>query len=210
MGRELQSLTPVDSFDSSSPADPQDHPQWQQVEQEFSRAERLLEAACLQIQEHGEQTHQERARVGLELEQALAPLQQLSADLGLVIEAMAQERQDNRMQRWQGELQQLLLPVDEAQLQLQQVLLQLDLPLAEAWQGQAPREARSLFKRLQLHQLLAQRQRQVQQLQAEVRELRGDLFQALSRQPLLAEGTGSDDADSATEPSDAIPSIFSI
>jgi hypothetical protein len=169
----------------------------------------LLEAACLQLQDHGEQNQQERARVGLELEQALEPLQQLCAGLGLVIEAMAQERQDNRIQRWQGELQQLLLPVDEAQLQLQQVLLQLEMPLAEAWYGKDLREARPMIQRLQLQQLLAQRQRQVQQLQAEVRQLRGELFLALSSQPVLVDGSGADDAGSATSPRDGIPSIFS-
>ena len=197
------------SSDPPSPADLTDHPQWQRAEQEFSRAERLLEAACLQLQEHGEQNQQERARVGLELEQALEPLQQLVAGLGLVIEAMAQERQDNRIQRWQGELQQLLLPVDEAQLQLQQVLLQLEMPLAEAWQGKDLREARPMIQRLQLQQLLAQRQRQVQQLQAEVRQLRGELFLALSSQSDLADGSGADDAGSAASPRDGIPSIFS-
>jgi len=198
----------VVSFDPSTPADLTDHPQWQRAEREFSRAERLLEAACLQLQEHGEQNQQERARVGLELEQALAPLQQHCDGLGLVIEAMAQERQDNRIQRWQGELQQLLLPVDEAQLQLQQVLLQLEMPLAEAWQGKDLREARPMIQRLQLHQLLAQRQRQVQQLQAEVRQLRGELFLALSNQSELADGSGADGAGSAPASSDAIPSIF--
>jgi hypothetical protein len=203
----IQSLTPVFSSDPSSPDDLTDHPQWQRVEQEFSRAERLLEAACLKLQEHGEQNQQERARVGLELEQALAPLQQLCAGLGQVIEAMAQERQDNRIQRWQGELQQLLLPVDEAQLQLQQVILQLEMPLAQAWQGKPLRESRPMIQKLQLQQLLAQRQRQVQQLQAEVRQLRGELFLALSSQSVLADGGGADAA--ATEPSDAIPSIFS-
>ena len=197
------------SSDSPSPADLTDHPQWHRAEQEFSRAERLLEAACLQLQEHGEQNQQERARVGLELEQALEPLQQLVAGLGLVIEAMAQERQDNRIQRWQGALQQLLLPVDEAQLQLQQVLLQLEMPLAEAWQGKDLREARPMIQRLQLQQLLAQRQRQVQQLQAEVRQLRGELFLALSSQPVFTDGSGGDDAGSANAPTYGIPSIFS-
>lgn len=197
------------SSDSPSPEDLTDHPQWHLAEQEFSRAERLLEAACLQLQEHGEQNQQERARVGLELEQALEPLQQLVAGLGLVIEAMAQERQDNRIQRWQGELQQLLLPVDEAQLQLQQVLLQLEMPLAEAWQGKDLREARPMIQQLQLQQLLAQRQRQVQQLQAEVRQLRGELFQALSSQPMFTDGSGGDDAGSAIAPTYGIPSIFS-
>lgn len=197
------------SSDPSSPEDLTDHPQWHLAEREFSRAERLLEAACLQLQEHGEQNQQERARVGLELEQALEPLQQLVAGLGLVIEAMAQERQDNRIQRWQGELQQLLLPVDEAQLQLQQVLLQLEMPLAEAWQGKDLREARPMIQRLQLQQLLAQRQRQVQQLQAEVRQLRGELFLALSSQPVFTDGSGGDDAGSANAPTYGIPSIFS-
>jgi hypothetical protein len=83
------------------------------------------------------------------------------------------------------------------------------MPLAEAWQGKDLREARPMIQRLQLQQLLAQRQRQVQQLQAEVRQLRGELFLALSSQPVLADGSGADDAGSANAPRDGIPSIFS-
>ena len=148
------------------------HPLWHNTEREFLRAERLIERAVDQLQAQGLHHQQERARVGLELERALAPIQSLSAGLQQVIETMAQQRQENRLQRWQGELQNLLMPVDEAELQLQELLLQLEQPTSEHWQGQPLAEARPAIQRLQLQQLLSQRQRQVQQLQAELKELR--------------------------------------
>ena len=148
------------------------HPLWHNTEREFLRAERLIERAVDQLQAQGMQHQQERARVGLELERALAPIQSLSAGLQQVIETMAQQRQENRLQRWQGQLQNLLIPVDEAELQLQELLLQLEQPTSEHWQGQPLAEARPAIQRLQLQQLLSQRQRQVQQLQAELKELR--------------------------------------
>lgn len=148
------------------------HPLWQSTEREFLRAERLIEQAVERLQVQGVEHQQERARVGLELERALAPIQTLSAGLLKVIEAMALQRQDNRIQRWQGELQGLLTPVEEAERQLQELLLQLEQPTPDQWQGLPVAEARPAIQRLQLQQLLAQRQRQVQQLQAELRELR--------------------------------------
>jgi hypothetical protein len=148
------------------------HPLWQHTEREFLRAERLIERAVEQLQAQGLQHQQERARVGLDLERALAPIQSLSAGLQQVIETMAQQRQENRLQRWQGELQNLLMPVDEAEHQLQELLLQLEQPTPDHWQGQPLAEARPAIQRLQLQQLLSQRQRQVQQLQAELKELR--------------------------------------
>lgn len=148
------------------------HPLWQSTEREFLRAERLIERAVERLQAQGAQHQQERARVGLELERALAPIQTLSAGLQQVIEAMALQRQDNRIQRWQGELQSLLTPMEEAERQLQELLLQLEQPTPDQWHGQPVAEARPAIQRLQLQQLLAQRQRQVQQLQAELKELR--------------------------------------
>ena len=147
-------------------------PLWQSAEREFLRAERLIERAVEQLQHQAARHQQERARVGLELERALEPLQAFSAGVQQVIEAMAQDRQDNRIQRWQGELQSLLAPVDEAERLVQELLLQLEQPTPDHWEGKPFQESRPAIQRLQLQQLLAQRQRQVQQLQAEIRELR--------------------------------------
>ncbi len=179
-------------------------PLWQRSERQFLRAERLIERAVEHLDVQGAQHQQERARVGLELERVLSPLQAFSAGMLQVIESMAQQRQDNRIQRWQGELQNLLMPLDEAELQLQELLLQLEQPTPEYWQGKPLQEARPAIQRLQLQQLLAQRQRQVQQLQAELRELR-----------LLCwdlQGIGSDQQDdqpNERESPSEIPSIFS-
>lgn len=182
------------------------HPLWQSTEREFLRAERLIGRAVDQLQAQGVQHQQERARVGLELERALAPIQSLSAGLQQVIETMAQQRQDNLIQRWQGELQGLLMPVDEAERQLQELLLQLEQPTPDHWQGQPLAEARPAIQRLQLQQLLSQRQRQVQQLQAELKELRLRCWTLeTSRSPGLPEPQPAPQ-QGATEP--GTPSIF--
>jgi len=116
---------------------------------------------------------------------------------------MGEVRQDNRIQRWQGELQALLTPVDEAELQLQELLLQLEQPGPDHWQGLDLSQARPAIQRLQLQQLLARRQRQVQELQAEVRELRLQRWQDLEGLPGVSE---QEVPDQLSTPS--MPSIF--
>jgi len=182
------------------------HPLWHNTEREFLRAERLIERAVDQLQAQGLHHQQERARVGLELERALAPIQSLSAGLQQVIETMAQQRQENRLQRWQGELQNLLIPVDEAELQLQELLLQLEQPTPDHWQGQPLAEARPAIQRLQLQQLLSQRQRQVQQLQAELKELRLRCWTLETSRPAGLPESQPDPTEAAAEPGP--PSIF--
>ena len=179
------------------------HPIWQSTERELLRAERLIERSVEQLEAHEDRQRHERARLGLEIERALQPLQALSAGLSVMIEAMAEIRQDNRIQRWQGELQALLVPVDEAELQLQELLLQLEQPGADPWQGQDLSRARPAIQRQQLQQLLARRQRQVQQLQAEVRELRSQLWQVADVQ------TAAEELEpTQPQPPSTLPSIF--
>ena len=72
-------------------SDLQEHPLWKQAEAEFLRAERLLERSVEQIQRQDGAHEQERARVALELERALAPIQSLCTGLQSVIEEMAQD-----------------------------------------------------------------------------------------------------------------------
>ena len=181
------------------------HPLWPKTEAELLRAERLLQRSVQQLasEEHSQQQH--LARVGLELERVLAPLQRLSSGLGGLIEAMAAERQDNLSQRWQGQLQELLLPLDEACLQLQELLVQLDHPSQLARMGEGS-TGRDTVQRQKLQQLLALRQRQVLQHQAELTELRQRLF--------AQQSSGLGDAQSAEIDSEreiddpALPSIF--
>jgi hypothetical protein len=191
---------------ASSADDLSQHPLWPQAEAELIRAERLLQRSLLQLESEGGRQQQQRARIGLELERILAPLQRLSAGLGGLIEAMAADRQDNRSQRWQGQLQELLLPLDAACLQLQELLVQLDQPAqvpAANGEGAGGREA---VQRLQLQQLLALRQRQVLQQQAELAELRRQLF---AQAPPLAEASDDSNAAAAAEaPGPGLPSIF--
>ena len=191
---------------ASSADDLSQHPLWPQAEAELIRAERLLQRSLLQLESEGGRQQQQRARIGLELERILAPLQRLSAGLGGLIEAMAADRQDNRSQRWQGQLQELLLPLDAACLQLQELLVQLDQPAqvpAANGEGAGGREA---VQRLQLQQLLALRQRQVLQQQAELAELRRQLF---AQAPALSEAPEDGNASAAAEaPGPGLPSIF--
>lgn len=190
---------------ASSADDLSQHPLWPQAEAELIRAERLLQRSLQQLESEGGRQQQQRARIGLELERILAPLQRLSAGLGGLIEAMAADRQDNRSQRWQGQLQELLLPLDAACLQLQELLVQLDQPAqvpAANGEGAGGREA---VQRLQLQQLLALRQRQVLQQQAELAELRRQLF---AQAPALSEAPDDANAAAAEAPGPGLPSIF--
>lgn len=178
------------------------HPTWQEAERQLLRAERLVERSVERLQAREDSHRQERGRLGLDIERSLQPIQALSAGLSRMIEAMAEIRQDNRIQRWQGQLQELLTPVDEAELQLQELLLQLEQPGPDHWQGQDLSQARPAIQRLQLQQLLARRQRQVQELQAELRELRSQSWQA--DQPMVQESP----APEPLEERRTQPSIF--
>ena len=182
-------------------SDLQEHPLWQQAEGEFLRAERLLERSVEQIQRQDGAHEQERARVALELERAVAPIQALCTGLQSVIEEMAQDRQDNRLQQWQARLQTLLLDVDEAERWLQELMLQLEHPSPDRWQGQNLQEARPAIQRYQLQQLLAQRQRRIQELQAEVKQLRLQRWEGQATQP-----SSMSEAPPALE--SPLPSIF--
>ena len=116
---------------------------------------------------------------------------------------MANDRQDNRLQQWQARMQSLLLDVDEAERWLQELMLQLEHPTPDQWQGQTLQEARPAIQRYQLQQLLAQRQRRIQELQAEVKALRQ---QAWEPRPVESEAsTGTPEA--AVDPE--FPKLFS-
>jgi hypothetical protein len=164
---------------------------WPTTESLLLRAERLLERSIQQLEEKSERHDQHKSRVALELERILAPLQQLNQGLGTVIENMAHERQDNRSQRWQGQLQDLMTPLDSAILLLQEVLIQLEEPADSQASGGDVVSARARGQRLQLQQLLALRQRQVLELQAEVQALRKELFQGCDRGPAPSDSEAS-------------------
>jgi hypothetical protein len=170
---------------------------------QLERAERLI-SHCLSALEQAEQRRsQDRQRLAFEVEQLLLPLDQLSGGLSGVIESMAADRQDNRLQRWQGQLQQLLDPLDSS-LQLLRdlrVTLEHDPKPAPATTS-TPQQQKSE----QLLQLLALRQKQVLQLESQVIELRQQLFDLQQRPE--PEAT----AEPAKEPAAAqanTPSIFS-
>ena len=152
------------------------HALWPQIETQLLRAELLLERSIHQLDQGASRQQQQKAGIALGLEQILSPLQKHGAGLADVIESMAADRQDNRSQRWQGQLQELLIPIDSVTMQLQELLLQLEstAPLAPSETQQ--KSNREPGHRLQLQQLLALRQRQVLQLQAEVKALRQQLF----------------------------------
>jgi len=162
------------------------------------RAERLLEHSLLGLQQADQKRRLDRDRIALQLEQLRLPLEELSGGLTALIEDMARDRQDNRLLGWQGRLQQLLTPLDMGVQGLRDLVALLDQPLERALSGDAiSGEGR---RRQPLQQLLVQRQKQVLQLQAEVRDLQRQLFEAHNVGPPAA-------VDPRDQPT--TPSIFS-
>jgi hypothetical protein len=182
---------------------------WPHTEQALLRAERLLAHGLEGIRRQQQLRRSDRDRIAFELEQLLPPLEGLSAALVEVIEAMAQARQDNQLQRWQGQLQQQLDPLDEGLRLLRQQLVLLDQPLAHEQPDASSRRERQ--KPQQLMQLLAHRQKQVIALQAERSALRAQLFAAEQQLASLAAGEVADDSEVPPVNSDQTitPSIFS-
>jgi hypothetical protein len=187
---------------------------WSQTEQALLRAERLLAHGLEGIRQEQALRRQDRDRIAFELEQILPQLEGLSAALVEVIEAMSLARQDNQLQRWQGQLQQQLDPLDEGLRLLREQLTTLDQPL-EHEQVDAGGDRASIQRERQkqqhLLQLLAHRQKQVMALQVERSALQAQLFAAEQRVAAAAveemgeaEITGS--ADVVDQP--ITPSIF--
>jgi len=182
---------------------------WPHTEQALLRAERLLAHGLEGIRREHMLRRSDRDRIAFELEQLLPSLEGLSAALVEVIEAMAQARQDNQLQRWQGQLQQQLDPLDEGLRLLREQLVLLDQPLAHEQPDASSRRERQ--KHQQLVQLLAHRQKQVIALQAERSALRAQLFAAEQRLASFAATQEADDPDASPVSSDQTitPSIFS-
>ena len=187
------------------------------LDQLLLRAERLLEHSIAGLHEQESRRRRDRDQVGFALEQLLQPLEKLSGGLSRMIEEMAQHRQDNRLQRWQGQLQQLLTPLDVSQQELRELVVLLDQPLdqLQTQSEKSPTDLRSRAgeqqKRLQLVQLLALRQKQMGQLQSEVVALQRQLFesqQLLSQLQASAVPLGSSLDESSGEDQARVPSIF--
>jgi chromosome segregation ATPase len=187
------------------------------LDQLLLRAERLLEHSIAGLHEQESRRRRDRDQVGFALEQLLQPLEQLSGGLSRMIEEMAQHRQDNRLQRWQGQLQQLLTPLDVSQQELRELVVLLDQPLdqLQTQSEQSPTDLRSHAgeqqKRLQLVQLLALRQKQMGQLQSEVVALQRQLFesqQLLSQLQASEAPLGASLDEFSGEDQARVPSIF--
>ena len=181
---------------------------WSHTEQALLRAERLLAHGLEGIRREQELRRRDRDRVAFELEQILPQLEGLSAALVDVIEAMAQARQDNQLQRWQGQLQQQLDPLDEGLRLLREQLAVLDQPLEHEQAVAAGDRAavqRERQKQQQLLQLLAHRQKQVMALQVERSALQAQLFSSEQRLAAAA-GEVSGVVNGSDQP--ITPSIF--
>ena len=188
------------------------------LDQLLLRAERLLEHSIAGL--HGQEScrRRDRDQVCFALEQLQQPLEELSGGLSRMIEDMAQHRQDNRLQRWQGQLQQLLSPLDASQQELRALVVLLDQPLEQPLERlQRPAEpdpaalrsrASDQQKRQQLVQLLALRQKQMGQLQSEVAQLQRQLFESQQRLNQLQASAPALDP-SPGEDQGRVPSIFS-
>ena len=178
---------------------------WSATEKALLRAERLLAHGVEAVLDQQRLRRQDRNQIAFELEQLLQPLEGLSAALVAVIEEMAQHRQDNRLMRWQGQLQQQLDPLDEELLRLREQLAILDQPLQHEQLADGPAAKRQRHKQQQMVDLLAHRQKQVMALQLERSALQLQLFEAEQR--LAALGGAAQAAEAGDQPS--TPSIFS-
>jgi hypothetical protein len=168
---------------------------------QLERAERLISHCIRALEQANQRRRQDRQRLAFEVEQLLLPLNQLSGGLSGVIESMAADRQDNRLQRWQGQLQQLLDPLDSSLQLLRDLGVTLEHdpePAPGATTTSQPQKSQQLL------QLLALRQKQVLQLESQVIELRQQLFD-LEQSP-KPEAT----SEPATKPAAAQPSTPSI
>ena len=175
-------------------------PLWHQTAEQLLRAERLLQHSVNSLDQAALGRRRERDRIALELEQLLNPLADLSQGLTRLIEEMAGGRQDNRLQRWQGQLQQLLSPLDLGRQMLEELVIQLDQPL-DHLPDQPSRDSRDHQKRQQLQQLVALRQKQVMQMQAEVRSLQQQLFAATSQERPAVDAPQGPEGDAISTPS---------
>ena len=175
-------------------------PLWHQTAEQLLRAERLLQHSVNSLDQAAVGRRRERDRIALELEQLLNPLADLSQGLTRLIEEMAGGRQDNRLQRWQGQLQQLLSPLDLGREMLEELVIQLDQPL-DHLPDQPSRDSRDHQKRQQLQQLVALRQKQVMQMQAEVRSLQQQLFAATSQERPAVDAPQGPEGDAISTPS---------
>ena len=153
---------------------------WLNANNQFLRAERLLEHCLLKLNKSEAERQQGLNKVAFELEQLLLPLIQLNEGIETIITEMSVDRQDNRLQRWQGQLQQLLSPLDNGKQNLQELVEKLDQSInsGKNLSNNSIPLQREERKRNQLQELLALRQKQVLQLQAEVNELQKQLFES--------------------------------
>lgn len=174
---------------------------WDQTAEQLLRAERLLAHSLAGLEQAEAARRHDRERVALEVEHLLLNLNTLSQGLTTVIEELARDRQDNRLQRWQGQLQQLLTPLDHSGQALRELIAMLDGPLERSSNGASPRSTPEQ-QRQQLQELLALRQKQIVLLQAEVSELQQQGASSSSQQPSPEPGTV------APAPQPTTPSIF--
>jgi len=153
---------------------------WLNANKQFLRAERLLEHCLLKLNKAEVERQQGLNKVAFELEQLLPTLTQLNEGIEIIITEMSVDRQDNRLQRWQGQLQQLLTPLDNGKQNLEELVEKLDQSInsGENLNNNSIPYQRKERERNQLQELLALRQKQVLQLQAEVNELQKQLFES--------------------------------
>lgn len=180
---------------------------WSIADQEMTRAERLLQHSLQRIEQERQARRADRERIALELEGQISDLTGLAKGLADLIANMEADRHDNRSRRWQGQLEQLLAPLDSGLEHLRDLLVRLDQPLPTS--SNDPQEQRQHQQREQLQQLLSRRQQQVIKLEAEVQDLRCQLF---AQSSLTREAGTVLEAEAATNTDDhqtSTPSIFS-
>lgn len=180
---------------------------WSIADQEMTRAERLLQHSLQRIEFERQERRVDRERIALEIERQISGLTGLAQGLADLIASMETDRHDNRSRRWQGQLEQLLAPLDSGLEHLRDLLVRLDQPLNAT--ASTPQDQRQRQQGEQLQQLLSRRQQQVIKLEAEVQDLRCQLF---AQSNLTGEAGTALEAEAATAPDSdqtSTPSIFS-
>ena len=180
---------------------------WLIADQEMTGAERLLQHSLQRIEWERQERQTDRERIALEIERQIGGLTGLAQGLADLISSMDTDRHDNRSRRWQGQLEQLLAPLDSGLEHLRNLLVLLDQPLAAA--VSTPQEQRQQQQREQLQQLLSRRQQQVIKLEAEVQDLRCQLFAQSTLKGDSGPVAKADQAAEASTDHTSTPSIFS-
>jgi hypothetical protein len=140
------------------------------LEPSLQRAQLLLLRSIEQLELEQQRKKQHSAAAALKLQRLQSPLQQLQRGLIQLLKAMSVQPNPSEaaVQRWQGELQALLITVDGTVLELEEGLDRIEQPVAGTGLPKGPVPKQSGPER--------PTPLEWQRLQAELNDLRSQLF----------------------------------